>query len=143
MGKRVKLSDFATWERAKKDVIYPAGSILLQVSASKGETVYLWEPQKVDAKYCVIQPDPKKIEPLYLFHGIQWFMPEWRAKYQTGLNIRPDELKHFTLMINPNRNAQRQFVKEATLVENMKREVEQDIRELEEMKRYFLGVLFP
>lgn len=143
MGKRVRLSDFAIWERSKKNVVYPAGCTLLQVSASKGETVYLWEPQEVDSKYCVIQPDPEKIEPLYLFHGIQQFMPEWRAKYQTGLNIRPDELKHFTLMIVPDREAQKQFVAEAEFIEQMKRETEQEIRELEEMKRYFLEVLFP
>ena len=58
---RCKLPDVATYERAKKGKVYPKGCTLLQVSATKGQLVYLHEDQTVDSKYCVIEPDRDRV----------------------------------------------------------------------------------
>ena len=83
--KKIKITEVADiLGRPKKDQIYPSGCICLQVSASKGELVYLAEAQQVDAKYVVIQPRNA--------------MPEFLYKYRQGLNISAHDIKHMEIL---------------------------------------------
>ena len=74
--KKIKITEVADiLGRPKKNQIYPLGCICLQVSASKGELMYLATAQQVDAKYVVIQP--RNVIPYYLYLIIEKAMPEF------------------------------------------------------------------
>ena len=80
----------------KKNQMYPEGCICLQVSASKGELLYLDTSQQVDAKYVVIQP--RNVIPFYLYLMIEKAMPEYLYKYRQGLNISAHDIKHMEVV---------------------------------------------
>lgn len=82
--------------RPKKNQMYPEGCICLQVSASKGELLYLDTSQQVDAKYVVIQP--RNVIPFYLYLMIEKAMPEFLYKYRQGLNILAHDIKHMEVV---------------------------------------------
>lgn len=95
--KRVKITEVADiLGRPKKNQIYPEGCICLQVSASKGELLYLDTAQQVDAKYVVIQP--RNVIPYYLYLMIEKVMPEFLYKYRQGLNISAHDIKHMEIL---------------------------------------------
>lgn len=78
--------------RPKKGVIYPKGCIGIQVSASKGDTVYLEYNQEVDSKYVVIKP--RGIVSYYLYLIVQRSMPVFLERYRQGLNISAHDIRH-------------------------------------------------
>ena len=93
--KKIKIEEAADiLGRPKKNQIYPEGCICLQVSASKGELLYLKEAQQVDAKYVVIQP--RNVIPYYLYLVIEKAMPEFL--YKQGLNISAHDIKHMEIL---------------------------------------------
>lgn len=95
--KKFKITEVADiLGRPKKNQMYPEGCICLQVSASKGELLYLDTSQSVDAKYVVIQP--RNIVPFYLYLMIEKAMPEFLYKYRQGLNISAHDIKHMEVV---------------------------------------------
>ena len=95
--KKFKITEVADiLGRPKKNQMYPEGCICLQVSASKGELLYLDTSQQVDAKYVVIQP--KNVIPFYLYLMIEKAMPEFLYKYRQGLNISAHDIKHMEVV---------------------------------------------
>lgn len=95
--KKFKITEIADiLGRPKKNQKYPEGCICLQVSASKGELLYLDTSQQVDAKYVVIKP--RNVIPFYLFLMIEKAMPEFLYKYRQGLNISVHDIKHMEVL---------------------------------------------
>lgn len=95
--KKFKITEVADiLGRPKKNQMYPEGCICLQVSASKGELLYLDTSQQVDAKYVVIQP--RNVIPFYLYLMIEKAMPEFLYKYRQGLNISAYDIKHMEVV---------------------------------------------
>lgn len=95
--KKFKITEVADiLGRPKKNQMYPEGCICLQVSASKGELLYLDTSQQVDAKYVVIQP--RNVIPFYLYLMIEKAMPEFLYKYRQGLNISVHDIKHMEVV---------------------------------------------
>lgn len=95
--KKFKITEVADiLGRPKKNQMYPEGCICLQVSASKGELLYLDTSQQVDAKYVVIQP--RNVIPFYLYLMIEKAMPEFLYKYRQGLNISARDIKHMEVV---------------------------------------------
>ena len=54
--KQVKLIDIAKIERAKKGIVYDKGTILIQVSATDGQVLYLEVVSEISTKYAVVIP---------------------------------------------------------------------------------------
>lgn len=95
--KKFKITEVADiLGRPKKNQMYPEGCICLQVSASKGELLYLDTSQQVDAKYVVIQP--RNVISFYLYLMIEKAMPEFLYKYRQGLNISAHDIKHMEVV---------------------------------------------
>lgn len=95
--KKIKITEIADIVgRPKKGETYAEGCICLQVSASKGELVYLDTGQEVDSKYVVIQP--KSVVPYYLFVIMERAIPEFLYKYRQGLNISAHDIKHMEFL---------------------------------------------
>lgn len=100
----VHLLDIATFERSKKNKSYSAGSILIQVSATRGQLEYHAHEGPVESKYGVIQTG--KVNPKYLYYILEMVLPAFLQRYQTGLNINPEIFKHLKFAIHPDRRVQ-------------------------------------
>ena len=97
--RNLKLEDVAIWERSKKDKVYPAGSTLIQVSATTGNTEYLTKPSKVESKYAVITAN-EGVNARYLNIVINKNVDHFISKYRAGLNIQIDDLKHMDIQLH-------------------------------------------
>lgn len=139
---KCKLPDVATYERAKKDKIYPKGCTLLQVSATKGQLVYLHEDQAVDSRYCVIEPDRDRVDAFFFYRILQKGMPEFLSKEQTGLNIKPQILDRFPVRYFTDMNVQKYISAEQFLYEMEMHHEQDQIEMLEHFKKYLLQVMF-
>lgn len=139
----VQLSDVATWERSKKNKTYEVGSILLQVSATKGQLKFLEKDSAVGSKYAVITCNREQIEPYYLFTVLEDVLPAFLAKEQTGLNIQPDILKRLDLRIHKDKHLQNFIAEQSKQMDEQAKQVEKQISQLKEMKRWALFNMFP
>ena len=63
----MNLLDLVDIERSKKNKLYPADSILIQLSATRGQMQYMNKSGPADAKYGVMMLKNKDINPRYLF----------------------------------------------------------------------------
>lgn len=135
-----KLKDIATIERSKKGKTYPKGSVLIQVSASKGETVLLSTDGEVDAKYAVIQSNID-VEPIFFHQAIEKNIDEFCAKYQTGLNIQVDTLKNIEVDIL-HIKTQRIIAKFIELFTKLCDLIERQIQIDQELKKSLLDGMF-
>lgn len=138
--RKVKLTEVATFERSSGK-IYPAGSTTLQISATKGQTHFLDTDQNVEQKFAVIIPK-EGIEPKYLFYSIEQAIPEFLAKYQTGLNLQVSELNHLQLIIDSNTSHQKEQVEQMELLEKSIRLTESELEQLKDFKQTCLVDLF-
>lgn len=80
------LSELATVERAQANKVYPEGCILIQISATRGQTIYLEKAKKVESQYAVVVPN-NKVVPRYLYFAISNESEHFMARYAQGLNI--------------------------------------------------------
>lgn len=98
--KKVRLLEVADIEfRAKKGKIYPKGAILAQISASRGQLVYLREDSEVGSKYAVILPKAD-YQGFYLFCIMSQSYRQFFECYKQGLNFVPQDLTKFELTIH-------------------------------------------
>lgn len=138
--KKVNFLDIAKIERAKKNKVYKKGSILLQVSASQGQLIYMNEDGVVDEKYAVITTD--KINPRYLFHVLQKEMPQFLAIEQTGLNIKPEIMKKLNFEIHTNKETIEQIARIFEELDNAINLENKAVESLKDFKKWNLGKLF-
>lgn len=97
--KRMKLTDIATVERVKKGVIYKAGTIFIQVSATRGQIFILDYDSEVGTRYVSIIPKID-INPYYLKISIEIELPEFLFKVQTGLNIQCEAFNYLSVCVH-------------------------------------------
>ena len=114
--KNLKLENVAKWERSKKDKVYPAGSTLIQISATTGNTEYLTKPSEVESKYAVITAN-EGINARYLNIVINKNIDHFISKYRSGLNIQIDDLKHMDIQLH-NKETQDVVVMYTEKIEN-------------------------
>ncbi|TYG33276.1 hypothetical protein FW755_12645 [Lonepinella koalarum] len=101
----VKLTDVADIEsRPSKNKIYPVGTIIIQVSATRGQILFLHQASEIGEQYAIIRP--KNIDSFYLYSVIEKFFPKFFQQRKQGLNIRSDELKHFSFPIHKDKHRQ-------------------------------------
>lgn len=138
--KRVKLVEIATIERARKGVMYPTGTILIQLSASRGQCLYLEESSEVGQQYAVIQAD-KAVNSYYLWNVIEKEMSQFLSQWKTGINIQEDNLKFFEVELC-DRNQQDEIADRVRKMNaNIVAETE-TLEKLKELKKSMLSELF-
>ena len=137
----VNLLDIATIERSKKNKTYKKGSILIQLSATKGQMIYLDDDTKVDSKYGVFEADKDKVEPRYLYYVLKMSMPDFLTKYQTGLNIKPEIFDSFKVKVHRSLEVQKIIVK---ILDSFNVDLEEkEIEKYKKIKEYHLDNMFP
>lgn len=95
----VKLEDVAKYARAKQGKIYPAGTTTLQISATRGDIGFLFEPGYIYTKNVAIIPQTG-IDPLYFNIAMQRNIDLFMHKYATGINIQEHEVGKFPIYLH-------------------------------------------
>lgn len=137
----VKLTDVAKYERATKDKVYKAGTVLVQVSATRGQVLILDKSQTVETHYVAIEPIVQ-IMPYYLFLIIEMAMPEFTEKYQTGLNIQADAFKFMRLRMHTSLKTQAEIANEILKQNRLEYLIEKAIEQLTNVKANMLDNMF-
>lgn len=138
----VRLLDVASIERARSGKTYPAGSTLIQVSATDGKLRYMDEPGEVAQKFAAIEPDCARVSPAYLFWALGIALPPFLARYQTTMNIQMGVFDHLRLEIHNDRDTQDEIVRLFASVDEQIDGIQRDIDMLKEFKRWHLGAMF-
>lgn len=95
----VKLEDVAEYARAKQGKVYPAGTTTLQISATRGDIGFLFEPGYIHTKNVAIIPQTG-IDPLYFNIAMQRNINLFMHKYATGINIQEHEVGKFPIYLH-------------------------------------------
>lgn len=95
----VKLEDVAEYARAKQGKLYPAGTTTLQISATRGDIGFLYEPGYIHTKNVAIIPQTG-IDPLYFNVALQRNIDLFMHKYATGINIQEHEVGKFPIYLH-------------------------------------------
>lgn len=97
----VKLLDICDCERAVAGKIYPKGSSLIALSATKGDIDYLTEDREVESRYAVLTvKDPGAFNSKYVNEIIAYTIQKFCATYQTGINLQFDALKYYEVQVH-------------------------------------------
>lgn len=139
---KVKLADIASIERAKPGRTYPAGTTLIQISATNGQTRYLDEPSEAEPKYAAITPTSAKIWPRYLYFIIERELPRFRHAYQTTLNIQLEAFNHMTLDVHDDIDTQHMIVGLFAQVDERIGQEAQTIQRLKDLKAWHMATMF-
>ena len=141
--KKVKLLDLVDIERVKKNKIYDKGNIIIQVSASRGQILYLNHDTTVGSQYIVLTcKDNKIINTKYLYYIISDSLPEFLAKYQTGINIQPEVFKYLNLYIHDDIETQKHIVNILDKLDEQTKKEQELIEKFNDFKEYHLNKMF-
>lgn len=92
----LRLSDIAVVERAKAKKVYPAGAIVIQMSATRGQIGLLKSSGEVGAQYAVaITP----FDSGFVFYMLKQKAPRWFHRVQDGLNLKLEDIKQMPVAI--------------------------------------------
>ena len=94
-----KMKDLAFVERAQEDKIYPKNSIVIQMSATRGQFGLLTSDGVVGSQYAVITFHYWLGEqfPEYVFNYLHTIIPHWFSMRQEGLNIKLEDIEQMPL----------------------------------------------
>ncbi|MFC6324026.1 N-6 DNA methylase [Companilactobacillus baiquanensis] len=93
---RLQLKDIATVERAKAKKVYPRGTIVIQISATRGQIGLLKSSGLVGSQYACID---SKIDSGFLFYLIQTKAPRHFNRVQQGLNLTIEDIETIPVAI--------------------------------------------
>lgn len=140
---RRNIFELADFERVKKGKIYEAGTVYIQLSATDGKVRYLAENKELETKYGVFIPKDKKMGSRYLFYMLEYEMPSFLHKYQSGMNINPDIFKYLQVTYYLEYKYQKEF---AMILDSIQFMYENELDEKEEweyFKKFHLNGMFP
>lgn len=138
---QVYLPYIATIERAKNNVVYPAGATIVQISATKGQTEYINKPSKLGSHYVVLRPTIE-INPKYFYLAIKNSVPKFLHSYQNGLNVKVEDFKHIKILIEDDIDIQNKQVKEIEIFDRAILLAEKELSESKNFKTSMLSKLF-
>lgn len=137
----VKLTDIAKYERAAKEKVYKVGTVLVQVSATRGQTLILEKDSKVESYYVAIEPTIQFF-PFYLYIITKMAIPEFLKKYQTGLNIQTGAFNFMKLRMHTSLETQAEIVEGIMKRERFMTLTEKAIESMENVKKNMLENMF-
>ena len=136
----VKLEDVAEYARAKQGKLYPAGTTTLQISATRGQIGFLFEPGYINTKNVAIIPQTG-IDPLYFNIAMQRNIDLFMHKYATGINIQEHEVGKFPIYLHDYETQKTIVLMFRQLEHEM--EVERDtVNALKDLKNNMLNNMF-
>ena len=137
----IQLSELSTIERAVKGKVYKRGCILLQISATDGQILYLDENKEIEAKYAVIIPNPD-INSRYLFWSISGNLEDYLRKVQQGLNIVLEDVFKIPVVWYINPLIQDEIIAVMETINQMERNMMHELDSRKEEKQFYLNNMF-
>ncbi|ANZ70542.1 N-6 DNA methylase [Pediococcus claussenii] len=95
---QLRLGDVAEVERAKKKRIYPKSSIVIQMSATRGQIGLLKSSGEVGGQYAVVLPTPLA-DMNFLWNILKLKAPKWFRKVQEGLNLKLEDIQQIPIAL--------------------------------------------
>lgn len=92
----LQLKDIAAVERAKAKKVYPAGTIVIQMSATRGQIGLLKSSGRVGTQYACIQTS---FTPGFVFYMLKVRAPRWFHRVQDGLNLKLKDIENIPVAI--------------------------------------------
>lgn len=138
--KKINLLELADVERAKGKE-YPKGVTIVQISATRGQVLYVEQPRIITGEYAVLLPK-SGIDSKYFYYAVVNEAPHFFKRYQTGLNMRMDNFKNMVLDFENDIAIQKEQVKNIEIIEQAILLSEQEINEIKEFKNTMLSKLF-
>ena len=137
-----KLTDIVDIEMAKKGKLYPAGSIKIQMSATRGQMFYLETEQEVESHYGVMTVKVDDVIPLYLFNILDGQVEDFLKKYQTGLNITTDIFDFWEVKIHKKVGTQMAILQQLHQIDIALVYEQNKLDAAEKLKDFHLNALF-
>lgn len=131
-----RLRDVFYITRANKQTEYPAGTILVQVSATRGQTIYLDNAQKVadGSKYATLTvKDQDKYNAKYLYYILEGNLPDIVRKVKSGINLQMSELSDISIPVHKDINTQNAI---ATLLDMVEKRAEIERKTVELLQKH-------
>ncbi|KAA8832599.1 hypothetical protein [Bifidobacterium tissieri] len=129
-------------ERAEKGKEYPAGTVLIQLSASDGQVHYQDKAGPVSAQYATLVPkEPKWAR--YLYECVKRAWPAHYARTNQGINYPHGSLLELNVTVHASDEDRERLT---AMVEEFDREIERERRIIEQwknVKKHNLATLFP
>lgn len=91
MKDQLLLKHVAEIERAKKGKVYPAGTIVIQLSATKGQVGLLKSSGEIGAQYAAVEMN-YLIDSAFAFYQLKHRIPKHFRRVQEGLNVPIEEI---------------------------------------------------
>ncbi|UTH01643.1 restriction endonuclease subunit S [Macrococcoides canis] len=135
------LDKVATITRAKKGKVYAAGTIIIQISASKGQYFILEEDTEVETKYATVQAN-EDVYPMYLYTVIGLAMDKFMNRLSTGINIHIDTLGEMEVDIRHDYDKQKEIADLVKKLEWQEKRIERAIKKMEDFKKNNLDGMF-
>ncbi|QNR07786.1 restriction endonuclease subunit S [Macrococcoides canis] len=136
-----RLDKVATISRAKKGKVYAAGTIIIQISASKGQYFILEEDSEVETKYATVNAN-EDVYPMYLYTVIGLAMDKFMNRLSTGINIQIDTLGEMEVDIRHDYDKQKDIAELVKRLEWQEKRIERAIKKMEDFKKYNLDGMF-
>jgi hypothetical protein len=108
-----RLRDVFDIARCNKSKEYPKDTILVQVSATRGQVIYLDKAQRVEdgSKYATLTvKEPDKYNAKYLYYVLDLNMPDIVERCKSGINLQMDALSGEKIQIHRDMNTQNTIV---------------------------------
>lgn len=141
MNYKIKnLEDVATFERAKNGKVYPKGTTIIQVSATKGEVKYMANDGNVEPKYVAVIPK-EGINAAYLNIMISKNINEFINKYKCGLNIQEKDIRWLNIEVCSNEK-QNEIVEAMQLITQQEAIERSKIETMKSLKNNMLRKMF-
>lgn len=137
----LELKELATIERAIKGKVYKKGCMLLQISATNGDFIYLEKDSEVEAKYAVIIPNPD-INSKYLYLSIGANLEKYLLKVQQVMNISLEDVYKIPVCYHLNKITQMKFVAILETLEKIEKLAKMNNELNKEEKKFLLENMF-
>lgn len=135
---KCKLTQIATVERAQKNIIYPSGTVYIQVSATNGQIHQLKKDGTIESKYATIIPK-QPINIKYFYIAVSYAVPYFIARYKSTINIQMNDFEMFDIDIHNDPDTQKYIADVMGMLDESIAEEESCIGTLKEAKKLALA----
>lgn len=118
----------------------PPGTSLIRLSANDGTVLYAEVEETGKMGYVAFSPW-SNVLPRYLYFALQNTMPEFLAKYKSGINLKYEAVKFLKINV-PTMEQQKQIIEVLMTIEKAERAEQKEIETLKGFKEGMLEKMF-
>lgn len=136
-----KIDDIAVIERAK-DKTYPESTIYIALSATDREVHISDSPINLNGRYCLIIPKVE-INVIYLYYAMKKYEDYFFTTYVgEKINASFNDIRYYPVDIDYDLSIQEKVVNDFLKVERQIQNIEKEINQYMQMKKWFLAKMF-